>query len=395
MPPLAARPVRVVRRLTLLILLFSLAAAPAAGAASGLGAERQRSHAVLAQVAAINSRLAIVVQRWDGARVRLSSLQGSLRANEMVLRISRANLTAAQKQLEQRLYDLYVQPAPGALDVFAGSTSIGDLIDRLEAQHSVTTQDLAIAGEAQRLHRSVARREALLRADRRRLVRTIASLDAQRTAISGSLAREQRLLASIHESIHQLTAAAAAAQERRAAAERASIARRVAAAKAQAAAAAITTVQSPAIAQDPAPSTPPSTTTAPAPAPAPAPGATPPASPGHPEAATIAAHYLGVPYVWGGESPAGFDCSGLVSYVYAQLGISLPHYTVSQWDATMPIAASDLEPGDLVFFDGLGHVGIYIGGGEFIDAPRPGAVVQVDTLAGYWSANFDGARRVP
>jgi cell wall-associated NlpC family hydrolase len=81
-------------------------------------------------------------------------------------------------------------------------------------------------------------------------------------------------------------------------------------------------------------------------------------------------------------------------YVYAQLGISLPHYTVSQWDATTPIPVSDLEPGDLVFFDGLSHVGIYIGNGQFIHAPHTGTVVQIGTLAGYWSAHLDGARRV-
>ena len=97
---------------------------------------------------------------------------------------------------------------------------------------------------------------------------------------------------------------------------------------------------------------------------------------GHPQAAQIALRYLGVPYVWGGSTPSGFDCSGLVMYVYAQLGISLPHYTVAQWNATLPISTSQMQPGDLVFFDGLGHVGIYIGGGQFVHAPHTGTVVQ-------------------
>jgi cell wall-associated NlpC family hydrolase len=112
---------------------------------------------------------------------------------------------------------------------------------------------------------------------------------------------------------------------------------------------------------------------------------------GHSAAASIALRYLGVPYVWGGASPSGFDCSGLVMYVYEQLGISLPHYTVAQWNATEPVSSP--APGDLVFFNGLGHVGIYIGGGQFVDAPHTGSVVRIDSMSGF--GGYDGARRVP
>jgi cell wall-associated NlpC family hydrolase len=80
-------------------------------------------------------------------------------------------------------------------------------------------------------------------------------------------------------------------------------------------------------------------------------------------------------------------------YVYAQLGISLPHYTVSQWNVTQPISTSEMQPGDLVFFYGLDHVGIYIGNGQFVDAPHTGSVVRIDNLSSYPA--FDGARRVP
>jgi cell wall-associated NlpC family hydrolase len=109
----------------------------------------------------------------------------------------------------------------------------------------------------------------------------------------------------------------------------------------------------------------------------------------------IAMQFLGVPYVWGGASPSGFDCSGLVMYVYAQVGVSLPHYTGAQWAMGVPVAYSDLQPGDLVFFDGLGHVGLYIGGGEFIHAPHTGDVVRIDSLSeGWYAATYDGARRI-
>ena len=97
-------------------------------------------------------------------------------------------------------------------------------------------------------------------------------------------------------------------------------------------------------------------------------------------AVSIAMQYLGTPYVWGGASPGGFDCSGLVVFVYSQLGISLPHYTGALWNVGTPVSIDQLQAGDLVFFYGLGHVGIYIGGGEFIHAPHTGDVVKISSL---------------
>ena len=113
---------------------------------------------------------------------------------------------------------------------------------------------------------------------------------------------------------------------------------------------------------------------------------------------SIAAQYLGIPYKWAGASPeTGFDCSGLVQYVFAQLGVSLPHNTVAQWNSpnAVPVPRNQLQPGDLVFFAKLDHVGIYVGNGYFIDAPHTGAFVRVDSLKGAWErANYAGARRI-
>jgi len=109
----------------------------------------------------------------------------------------------------------------------------------------------------------------------------------------------------------------------------------------------------------------------------------------------FANHLLGVPYVYGGSSPAsGFDCSGFTSYVYAHFGIELPHYSVAQYESGREVTRSGLEPGDLVFFDRLGHVGLYLGGGSFVHAPHTGARVSVDTLSGWYAGRYDGARRI-
>ncbi|MGZ4481048.1 MAG: C40 family peptidase [Gaiellales bacterium] len=111
-------------------------------------------------------------------------------------------------------------------------------------------------------------------------------------------------------------------------------------------------------------------------------------------AVALAMHEMGTPYVWGGESPSGFDCSGLVQWVYARLGVQLPRVAADQYGAGRHVSRSQLRPGDLVFFDGLGHVGIYAGGGRFIHSPHTGATVRMSALSGWYAENYAGATRV-
>ena len=109
----------------------------------------------------------------------------------------------------------------------------------------------------------------------------------------------------------------------------------------------------------------------------------------------IARKQIGTPYRFGGTSPSGFDCSGLVRYVYAQVGVSLPHNAAKQYRYGSPIPRDRLEPGDLVFFDRLRHSGIYIGGGRFIHARQTGKRVSIARLDDEWYAeNWVGARRL-
>ena len=104
--------------------------------------------------------------------------------------------------------------------------------------------------------------------------------------------------------------------------------------------------------------------------------------------------FIGTPYSYGGSSPRGFDCSGFTSYVYRHFGVSLPRTSYSQISVGRRVARGALRPGDLVFFDGLGHVGLYVGNGRFIHAPHSGTRVRIETLAGWYSSRFSGARRL-
>jgi cell wall-associated NlpC family hydrolase len=108
-----------------------------------------------------------------------------------------------------------------------------------------------------------------------------------------------------------------------------------------------------------------------------------------------ARRFRGVRYSYGGTSPrSGFDCSGFVRFVYAHFGITLPHSSYGDFGQGRRISRSSLRPGDLVFFDGVGHVGIYVGNGRFIHAPHSGTRVRVEQLAGWYGSRFVGARRI-
>jgi cell wall-associated NlpC family hydrolase len=377
------------RRIGLALLCTLVLASVAATAARAhptpqIRAEQAHAKAVVAEINQIGRNLETVIQEYDSARLELQRVKASLRRNEFALHVARGNLRAAQKRLMNRVYSLYVNGSPSYIDVIAGAKSLSQMIDRAESAQVLSNQDAALSQQAQRFEHSVQLRQEQLTKLKHERETTVASLATKRSEINSALARQKQLLASIHSSIQQLQQQEAEREARlRAEAQARLKAQLEAQAAARAAAAQPTQTTAP----------PPTSTTGVAAPPVSVPVANP--GVGHPQAASIALQYLGVPYVWGGSSPSGFDCSGLVMYVYGRLGISLPHYTVAQWSATTPISMSQIQPGDLVFFDGLGHVGIYIGNGQFVHAPHTGTVVQIASLSGYYASALVGARRVP
>jgi cell wall-associated NlpC family hydrolase len=108
--------------------------------------------------------------------------------------------------------------------------------------------------------------------------------------------------------------------------------------------------------------------------------------------------YIGVPYLWGGSTPSGFDCSGFVQFVFKAHGISLPRVSRDQYTAGYAVSKSNLKPGDLVFFNtsgsGVSHLGIYLGNDQFIHASTSKGVTVSQLSGAYWASRYVGARRV-
>jgi peptidoglycan DL-endopeptidase CwlO len=350
-----------------LILALAVTAAGSAEPAQ-IGSKRAQAQQVLAQIQAMDAQMEKAVEAYNAANVRLDQIKHDLEVNRARLETAKTNLAKARAHVSARLVALYTSNEPDTLSIIFGASSLGDLIERIDSANRIADEDARIAAEVTQYRNEVqARQQALVKAQADQ-EKVVAERAAQRSSIESQLAERQALYSSIKDQIAQLEAAERARQARLAAQARA-------AAKQQ---------------------------QAPAPAPAPAPSsstggssgssAPPPAT--HSSVVSIALQYLGVPYVWGGASPSGFDCSGLTMYAYAKVGVYLPHNAAMQYGMGTPVSRSQLAPGDLVFFNGLSHVGMYIGGGRFVHAPHTGDVVKISSLSEYWyAATYVGARR--
>jgi murein DD-endopeptidase len=111
-------------------------------------------------------------------------------------------------------------------------------------------------------------------------------------------------------------------------------------------------------------------------------------------AAKIAVRMVGTPYRWGGEAPSGFDCSGLVRWAYGRVGVELPHSSYALYGVGKRVSSGHMKPGDVLFFEGLGHVGLYLDDGRMVHAPYSGKDVEVVRLADWYGSRLIGVRRV-
>jgi peptidoglycan DL-endopeptidase CwlO len=336
--------------------------------ADQIGSARTQAAQVWAQMQRDGQRLEVVVNRYDGARLQLARTEQRIRANETVLRVTRINLAHARQALNASLISDYKSPVPDPLEAALEARNFGQVLEQLSLLERTDSYNASTLQTIRGYRVQIVQRERVLALERRQRSATVASLQALKGHIHAAVRAERRRYDGLRAQVRRLIDARRQAEV---------AASRVAAAN-------TTTLRTDAADVVAANDIGAISTGAPLPAP----------SSVSASAVSVALSQLGTPYVPGGAGPGGFDCSGLVSWAYAQAGhAGLPHFTGALWNSgTHVLSQSDLAPGDLVFFDGLGHVGMYIGGGDFVEAPHSGDVVKVSSLAS--RSDYDGAVRI-
>ncbi len=329
------------------VLLFSLLLT-SSSPATPISDKKAQLREVQAKLQTVYSKVDVAVEKYNQARSQLKTVKKQIGENQRQLKVAEYNLEIANQQLSARAENMYRSHDVSVVDVLFAASSFDDLVTQLSLMERLGNSDVDTVRSIAAYSQDIKDRRVKLDADKKAAATLVDEAAAKKAEVVALERRLESMTAGIKSDIRRLEAQAAARAQ----------------AAAQAAAAANTGNDggSGTVVVDPGGS-------------------------GHSAVVGIAQRYLGVPYVYGGASPRGFDCSGLAMYCYAQVGIGLAHGATAQQRASRPVPLSALQPGDLVFFGSASyshHVGIYVGGGSMIHAPHTGAVVSYGSISGAW-----------
>jgi cell wall-associated NlpC family hydrolase len=316
----------------LLVLPFAL---PSTSSAETLAQKRARAHEIMGQLAIIDARMERVVERYDAATGKLAAIQAHIAANERTLAVTRYDLQLAKADLQQRVVAIYKQRPVDMLDVIVATKSFSSMVDQLSMLHRVSSDESTMVD-------SIASYRTTIKTAQKQLAGEKVAAEAlvtQRAAEKGRVEHELAVRQSMLRGVKAQIAAIEAAQSR----DAENSARR-------SGGQVLTSI---------------------------------PVNPDHSSVVAFAESFVGKsPYVWGGASPQGFDCSGFTMYCWGAFGVSLPHNAAAQ-QSMCASSTGDPQPGDLVFFGSPAyHVGLYVGGGSMVNAPHTGCMVSYGSVSG-------------
>lgn len=379
--------------------------------ADGVGDQQQKVQQIADELDSIANQISQLGDDYDGALDQKSELDAKIVDSQAKVDAQRGQLGVLQQQLAEIAISKYTSGSDTAFSpVFSDAATYSDAQQRNELNRLSIDGWAGDVDEAAALATELAKQTAILDGQQRQAATLLTTLETKKadavtleSSYQTQYASAKAELGNLLEEERQrrdVVAASAAAASSKAAQQQAAAAFRAKAAAAQPAASppsAAAATPAPSSSAAPAPSSPAANAATPAPAPrgggsSPAPAPPPVASPSPPApppssaraagAVAAAMAQLGVPYVFAAASPGvAFDCSGLTLYAWGTVGVSLPHFAASQFAGSPHVSQADIQPGDLIFYyEPIGHVGMYVGNGQLIHAPRTGDVVKISTV---------------
>ncbi len=311
------------------------------------------------QVEQIDQELDEAVENYNQANFKLSKIKAEFTDTSQKLEKAQQDLGDRRNILNTRLRSIYKHGEIPFIETIFSTKTFGQFLLTLSRLQDIVASDVRIVGDIERLKKDVEEKRHELAEQEKNQKVACSKLSSNKSEIEKMLGERKNTLAGVEEEINALDREEQASAERlRAQAEQAQVEQRRA--------------RTPQVSRG--------TKHVPAP---------------KSGALGVAMQQLGKPYRWGGAGPGSFDCSGLVMYSYAKIGVSLPHSAAAQYGYGTHISRDQLRPGDLVFFTrgrGISHVGMYVGGDSYIHAPRTGDVVKISSLSARGRGYVGGVR---